>query len=186
MKVLAFSGSNSALSINHELLKYCTQFLRFPFDILDLRNYEIPMFNIDLEQEKGFSAELVALYQTLITYDAYIISIPEHNGNFPAFFKNIIDWLTRIERGFFQNKPILLLNAAPGQQGGKSVLQQAEKSFSFFSGNVVGKFILPNFHSFITQDKLDLEKTEMAKELSDLMESFENKLGSETQLEEKI
>src|SRR3546814_20113914 len=83
------------------------------------------------------------LYDTLISYYAYIIAIPEHNGNFPAFFKNIIDWLTRIERGFFKDKPILLLNATPGPTGGRSVLGNAEKLFSFFSGNVIGTFILP-------------------------------------------
>src|SRR3546814_7769 len=119
MKVLAFSGSNSMFSINQELIKYSTQFLHLSCDIMDLRAYEIPMFSIDEEQKKGFSNELMELYDTLISYDAYIIAIPEHNGNFPAFFKNIIDWLTRIERGFFKDKPILLLNATPGPNGGR-------------------------------------------------------------------
>src|SRR3546814_6190643 len=95
MKGLAFSGSNSMFSINQEVIKYSTQFVHLSCDIMDLRAYEIPMFSIDEEQKKGFSNELMELYDTLISYDAYIIAIPEHNGNFPAFFKNIIDWLDR-------------------------------------------------------------------------------------------
>lgn len=185
MKVLAFSGSNSAFSINQELIKYSTQFLHLPCDIMDLRNYEIPMFSIDEEEQNGFSNELIELYNNLTSYDAYIIAIPEHNGNFSSFFKNIIDWLTRVDRGFFKDKPILLLNAAPGPNGGKSVLSNAEKTFSFFSGNVIGTFVLPQYHSFIINGKIVIEKAELITELNNVIEKLENSLKYERVSEEK-
>lgn len=176
MKILAFSGSNSVLSINQELVKYIIQYLQIPSDIIDLRDYEIPMFGIDSERENGIPNELKAFYSTFKSYDAYIISIPEHNGNYPAFFKNIIDWLTRIDPVFFKAKPLLLLNASPGSNGGKSVLSIAEKSFPFFDGNVIATFSLPQFGSFITDKKINIERTEIITELKNAIEKFEHSL----------
>jgi len=179
MKILAFSGSNSRTSINQELIKYSTQFLNVPVDIIDLRDYELPMFSIEEEEQNGHSNVLMSLYNTVIGYDAYIIAIPEHNGNFPAFFKNVLDWLTRVERSFFRGKPILLLNASPGPNGGKSVLSIAEKSFPFFDGNVIDTFSLPQFGSFITDKKINIEQTEIIIKINDSIEKFEQSLKFE-------
>lgn len=87
MKVLAFSGSNSNSSINRELVKYVIQHLKITSELIDLRDYSIPMFSIDSERENGFSNELNSLFNIFSSYDAYIISIPEHNGNYPAFLR---------------------------------------------------------------------------------------------------
>lgn len=177
MKILAFSGSNSTSSINQKLIEYVVQHLQIQTDIIDLRNYDIPMFGIDEEFKKGFPNELQLLYDTLSRYDAYIISIPEHNGNYPAFLKNIIDWLTRVESCFFGGKPILLLNASPGPNGGKSVLSIAEKSFPFFGGNVIDTFILPQFNSLIPNGKI--KQVGIIKELNSVINKFEKVLISE-------
>lgn len=179
MKILTLSGSNSDSSINRELVEYVMQYLKITSDIIDLRDYSIPMFSIDLEIENGFPKELNSLYDKFISYDAYVISIPEHNGNYPAFFKNIIDWFTRIDRGFFKGRPILLLNASPGPNGGKSVLGIAEKSFSCFGGNVIGKLILPNFQSYKKDGKIDIEQTEIRKIFNEVIEKFERTLTIE-------
>lgn len=176
MKVLAFSGSNSSASINQELIKYIVSFLDVPCDILSLRDYNIPMYSRDEEDLRQFSFDLKSLDETFKNYDGYIISIPEHNGNFPAFFKNILDWFTRIERGFFRGKPILLLNATPGPNGGNSVLKIAENSFPFFAGNVVGKFRFPEFGTFINEGKLEVNNPEIMSGLKEALSKFESSL----------
>lgn len=179
MRILAFSGSNSNSSINRELVKYVIQHLNIPSDLIDLRDYAIPMFSIDSERENGFPNELNSLYISFASYDAYIISIPEHNGNYPAFFKNILDWFTRVDSGFFKGKPILLLNASPGPNGGKSVLDIAEKSFPYFDGNVIGKFILPNFQSYKTDGKINIGQTGILKLFNETIDKFERSLELE-------
>lgn len=176
MKILAFSGSNSDSSINRELVQYVIQHLNIPSKLIDLRDYAIPMFSIDLERENGFPNKLNSLYRTLKSYDAYIISIPEHNGNYPAFFKNILDWFTRVDSGFFKGKPILLLNASPGPNGGKSVLCIAEKSFPYFDGNVIAKFILPNCQSYKTDGEINIGQTEILKLFNETIDKFEQSL----------
>lgn len=177
MRILAFSGSNSSSSINQELIKYSAQFVKLPVDIIDLRNYELPMFSVDEEQRHGYSKTLLSLYNTFIAYDAYMISLPEHNGNYPAFFKNIIDWLSRIERGFFKGKPVLLLNAAPGAHGGKSVLDIARKSFSFFNGQVVETFLLPESGAFVIDGVIKIENSEAKTNLRNALSNFEQALS---------
>ncbi|GHC60807.1 hypothetical protein GCM10008083_27290 [Ulvibacter litoralis] len=180
MKILAFSGSNSRTSINQELIKYITQFLNVPVDIIDLRDYELPMFSIEEEQQNGHSNVLMSLYNTVIGYDAYIIAIPEHNGNYPAFFKNVLDWLTRVERSFFRGKPILLFNAAPGPNGGQSVLSIAEKSFPFFNGNIIGTFKLPEFSSFLMKGKIFIHDEGILNILKEQILKIENALNLKT------
>lgn len=174
MKVLACSASNSASSINHELIKYTTEYLQIPSDIVNLKDFDVPIFSIDLERQNGFPDQITVLYHTIKNYDAYVISIPEHNGNFPAFFKNIIDWLTRIRTGFFDHKPILLLNASPGLNGGKSVLDIAKKSFPHFAGHVVDTFILSQFGSLVIDGKIYIENSETINELNDVIKKFES------------
>lgn len=167
MRILAFSGSNSSLSLNQKLIRYSAGLVKFPVDIIDLRNYELPMVSVDEEQRNGYPKKLIALHKTFIAYDAYMIALPEHNGNYPAFFKNIVDWLSRIERGFFRHKPVLLMNAAPGSHGGKSVLEIATTSFPFFDGRVVETFLLPDSGALKKEGKEPLQaKDELRHALS--------------------
>jgi Predicted flavoprotein len=144
MKILAFAGSNSSKSINRELIKICCKHLKTHFHILELQRYQIPMFSEDEERKNGFPTDLWSLYNTLKSSDAYLISIPEHNGNFPAFFKNILDWLSRIDRRFFSAKPIFILNASPGNTGDR-VLQIAQSTFEYFKGRVIQSLSVKGF-----------------------------------------
>lgn len=176
MRILAFSGSNSASSINQELIEHVAGLLRTQVDVLDLRNYEIPMYGIDEENSNGFPIGLQALFKTFKSYDAYIISIPEHNGNFPAFFKNTIDWFSRMERDFFEGKPVLLLSASPGKEGGSSVLGIAEQSFLYFGGKVLGRFSLPEFHAYRSNGKINIEGTTLGTELKEILYGYEQSL----------
>ncbi len=94
-KILAFAGSNHAKSINHQLVEFtASQFTDAEVKVLDVRDWKIPMYsiNMDPDQTPEQITELISLIQGS---DGFIISSPEHNGGIPAFFKNIIDWLTR-------------------------------------------------------------------------------------------
>src|SRR5690606_21650433 len=57
-----------------------------------------------------------------------------------------------------------------------SVLGNAEKMFSFFSGNVIGTFILPHYHSCVINGTVKIEKPELLTALSEVIEKFENSL----------
>ena len=54
MKILAFAGSNSKNSINKALVTYTASLFHSEnTEVLDLNDYEVPIYGVDLESEIG-------------------------------------------------------------------------------------------------------------------------------------
>ncbi|NHM04388.1 NADPH-dependent FMN reductase [Flavobacterium celericrescens] len=145
-KIIAFGASSSKASINKEFATYVAyQFQNASIEILDLNDYEMPIFSVDKEKENGIPQLAQDFYAKLGSADLIIISFAEHNGAYSAAFKNILDWTSRINMKTFQEKPMLLLATSPGPRGGSSVLEIAKGRFPFQGGVVKGSFSLPSF-----------------------------------------
>ena len=146
-KIIAFGASSSKNSINKKFAVYVAHlFKQSNVEVLDLNNYEMPIFSVDKEKTIGIPSEAHLFYNTLSTADLLVISFTEHNGNFTAAFKNILDWASRINAKTFQDKPVLLLATSPGARGASTVLDIATKRFPFQGGVIKGSFSLPNFN----------------------------------------
>ena len=153
-KIIAFGASSSKSSINKQLATYtANQFQNASIEILDLNDYEMPVFSVDKQAENGIHPLAQEFYAKIGSADLIIISFAEHNGNFSSAFKNILDWSSRINAKTFQEKPMLLLATSPGDRGGSSVLDIATNRFPFQGGMVKGSFSLPSFN-----DNFDAEK----------------------------
>ena len=153
MKVLAFAASNSKKSINKQLVSHAAALVAgAELEVLDLNDYEMPLFSVDREAESGHPALAKAFLNKIAASDALIISYAEHNGSYSAAFKNLFDWCSRIEPKVFQGKPMVLLSTSPGARGGATVLAAATNSAPFFGGRVVASLAIPSFH-----DNFDLE-----------------------------
>ncbi len=173
-KILLFSGSNSSRSINQRLILHISKLINgFTVKVLNLANFNIPIFSEDLEREKGYSKELKKLHDEIISADGLVISVPEHNGNLPAFFKNILDWLSRLDRNFLKDKKIFLCSTSPGSRGGKRSMEVAERTFPYFGGKVVSSFSLPSFQKNFSNDIAD---PNLKNELLEQIELFLNSL----------
>lgn len=165
MKIIAFAGSNSRESINKQLVTYAAEhFEGHEVEVLDLNDYPLPLFSVDVEAEIGQHHNAKRFLEKLQGADAIIASFAEHNGNYSAAFKNLLDWCTRIERKVYDSKPVVLMATSPGAGGGSSVLEIAAESVQRFGGEVKASFSLPKFgDNFdtnagkITDDKLDQE-----------------------------
>lgn len=162
MKILAFAGSNSDNSINKKLVEYATTFFSdADIEILDLNDYEMPLFKIQLEQSTGVPQEGLDFGAKIDAADLIIMSLAEHNSAYTTAFKNIFDWVSRIkDRKHFGDKPIFLLSTAPGPGGGKNVSEIFMKRAPFSGANVITNFVLPKFaDSYSEQDGIiDAEK----------------------------
>ena len=100
--IIVFSGSNSSNSINKQLLLSASKKLELDsVQYVDLSEYDAPVFGEDLEKEAGIPTQIRDLKIMFSNADGFMISIPEHNGLLPAFFKNILDWLSRIDQNIF-------------------------------------------------------------------------------------
>lgn len=65
----------------------------------------------------------------------------------PAFFKNIMDWISRTEGTIFQEKPVMLMSTSPGPRGGITNLHNMQKVFPHWGASAVyADFSLPNFY----------------------------------------
>jgi NAD(P)H-dependent FMN reductase len=145
-KIIAFGGSTSQSSINKQLATYTAQlFTNATIEVLDLNDYPLPVFSVDLEKE-GMPQAAQDFYAKIGTADLLVVSLAEHNGAYSAAFKNLLDWTSRINGKNFQDKPMLLMATSPGGRGGSSVLDIAKNRFPFQGAQVKGTFSLPSFY----------------------------------------
>ena len=146
-KIVAFSGSNSKKSINKELAVYSSTFIDEVETVgWDLNDFPLPIYGIDEETKNGIPENAQKFFDIIQGADGVILSLAEHNGNFTVAFKNIYDWMSRINQKLWNNVPMLLLATSPGARGGASVMSIAKNGFPHMGGNVVADFSLPSFY----------------------------------------
>lgn len=171
-KIIAFGGSSSRSSINKQLALYAASlFQEAEVEGLDLNDYALPVFSVDLEQQDGIPAPAQAFYEKLGTADLIVLSLAEHNGAYSAAFKNTLDWASRINGKTFQEKPLLLLATSPGARGGASVLEIASKRFPFQGADLKGSFSLPSFNDNFDAER-GISNPELKAQLVALVESI--------------
>jgi len=147
MKILAFAASSSSKSINKQLVNYASRLLAdAETELLDINDYELPLFSEDKEAELGQPERAKAFLDKIGLSDAVVIAFAEHNGSYTAAYKNLFDWASRIEPKVFQNKPMILLSTSPGPGGASSVLATATSSAPFFDGEVKASLSVPDFY----------------------------------------
>ncbi len=144
--IMAFAGSNSSTSINFALVKYTVSLLKDQkVQVMNMALYDLEMFSEDYERKHGYTNSLIELRDDLKNAEGLILSVNEHNSSPSAYFKNLIDWLSRLERKFLENTKILLMSTSPGKRGGMSSLTKVEEILPRFGGEVVATFSLPSF-----------------------------------------
>ncbi len=173
MKIIAFAGSNSSKSINKKLVIYASSlFKNAAVEILDLRDYQAPLYSMDVEKEIGQSKEAIAFLDNLKSADLLLISLAENNGNYSTAFKNIFDWCSRIEKDVFQNKPVLLMATSPGGRGGKSVLEIAQSNLPRYGADIKAVFSLPLFNENFDAENGKISNEEYDNQLKEIINNF--------------
>lgn len=146
-KVITIAGSNSQNSINKILIEYATTLLEnVEILTIDLNDYILPIYGVDFEAENGIPTAIKRLDEIIESADAFIISLAEHNGSYAAAFKNIIDWLSRLDMKIWKEKPMLLMATSPGGRGGATILQSASSYFPFLGAKIIETYSLPAFY----------------------------------------
>jgi len=175
-KILAFAGSNSSTSINHKLIQYIASEIKdHQVKILNLTSYTMPMYSED-EEKNGFPAMVMELKNEISEVDALLISVNEHNGSFGAFFKNIIDWLSRFDRNFLEGKKLLLMSTSPGKRGGQTALGYAKSIFPRFGGEIVESFSFPSFYENFSEETNSVTDETLLLGLHQVISTFSHKI----------
>ena len=152
-KIVAIGASSSRQSINKQFANFAAhQVPEAEVTLLDLNDYEMPIYSIDREREEGIPKLAYDFKEQLLEADGLVISFAEHNGVYTAAFKNIFDWISRIKGSTFGDKPMLLLATSPGKRGGKTILEIAVKRFAFMNKGSIASFSLPSFRENFSQE----------------------------------
>lgn len=175
MKILAFAASSSKTSINKQLAFFAAQLLKnADVELLDLNDFELPLYSIDRESELGQPALSTQFLNKIAQADALVVSFAEHNGSYTAAYKNLFDWCSRQTKNVWQGKPMVFLSTSPGQRGGLSVLKTAVESAPFFGGMVKASIAIPLFYENFDIESRKFKNQELLLQLMKVV----NKLSS--------
>jgi len=176
MKITAFAASSSKKSINKQLVTYAASLVaNAQVEVLDLNDYELPLFSVDKELELGQPQLAQDFFAKIGASDALIISFAEHNGSYTAAYKNLFDWCSRIDQKIFQNKPVVLLSTSPGPGGAASVLATAVNSAPYFNGELKASLSIPRFHQNFDVKSGAITNSEIKTELLAAVNALGNK-----------
>lgn len=177
-KIIALGGSNSKNSINKTLATYVANKIQnVKVNILDLNDFELPVYGVDLEKNHGIPENAIKLNNLITSADGLVISLAEHNGSYTSVFKNTIDWLSRIDKKVWKDIPLLLLATSPGARGAATVLQSAKTYFPYMGGNIIADFSLVSFYDNFSKNKIS--NTELNEELNQKIKILEQKISFE-------
>ena len=93
-------------------------------DILDLNEYNFPIFNERLKYQKDPAPATLEFAEKIKASDGVIIVTPEYNGGYPASIKNVVDMLY----DEWHRKPIAISTASDGVFGGTQVITSLQFS----------------------------------------------------------
>jgi len=169
-KILAFAGSNSSKSINQSVINYLGEINNI--EAKSLQSWDIPMYSSDYEETNGVPQQILDFISEIKTYDAVIIATNEHNGYMSAFFKNIIDWMSRADREFMGGKDTFVLSTSPGGGGGASANAGLSKMLGYFGGNVVENMTIGSFYDVFDLENNTFKSEDVKTELTQKVEGF--------------
>ena len=161
-KILAFAGSNSSTSINHALIEnIASRISNFETTVIRLDSFELPIFSEDIEKDSGYPEPLEQLLKVVKESDGVMISVNEHNGTVSSFFKNTMDWLSRIEYKFLADKKVLLFSASPGKRGALSAYEYTKSVLPRYGAEVLEGVNFPSFSANYSEEEKKVTNTEL-------------------------
>ncbi|MFV5697994.1 NADPH-dependent FMN reductase [Flavobacterium sp. ZT3R17] len=173
MKIIAFGGSPSKNSINKKLATYAANlFENAEIEVLDLNDFQMPLFSVDIEKEIGQHELAKAFLAKIASANILVVSLAENNANYSAAFKNVFDWCSRINGKVFQEKPMLLMATSPGGRGGSSVLEIAKNAFPRYGAVIKATFSLPSFDANFDVENGKISNPELDNQLRDIVKNF--------------
>jgi len=177
MKIIAFGASTSTKSINKSLAIFAASLIAgADVEILDLNDFELPLFSEDREAEIGQPQAAKDFLEKIRLADGIVVSFAEHNGSYTTAYKNLFDWASRIEQKVYQDKPVVFLATSPGAGGGSSVLNTAKASVAFFGIDLQDAVSVPNFYDVFDADRGVISDPAIAKQLQNTMDKLAMRL----------
>lgn len=183
MKILSFAGSTRKESFNKKIVKIASEgalSTGVQTTYIDLRDYPMPLYDGDLENEKGLPENAKKLKKLFIEYNAFLIATAEYNSSITGVLKNTIDWLSRQETPdetpliAFKGKYALLISASIGYLGGIRSLMDTRSILENIGITVLSatKSLPKAQEAFDANGNLDPHNTEAFKQTGKTLAEF--------------
>ena len=172
LKVLGVCGSLRKASLSMAALRACKDLMPAGMSLQIANIGDIPMYNQDVF-DAGIPAPAKRFYDEIAAADGVLIATPEYNFSLPPVLKNAIDWVSKMPKQPFDNKPIAVFSASQGPLGGARVQYDVRKILVQLWGLVLPRpevFIGAAQTKFDKDGKLTDEATR--KFLTDLLAGF--------------
>ncbi len=155
-KIIAFAGSARRDSYHKILVQVAARGAKnagAEVTFLDFKDYPLPLYCQDLEDEQGIPENGLALKKLFREADGLLVASPEFNSSVTPLLKNVIDWVSRPTEGEprmagFQGKVAAVMATSPGALGGVRGLVHIRAILSSIGVLVIPKQrALPHCHS---------------------------------------
>lgn len=129
-------------------------------EILDLKEYNFPLFDERLRLQKEPAAATLDFANKIKAADGVIIVTPEYNGGYPAALKNVVDLLY----AEWKRKPIAISTVSDGMFGGTQVITSLQFSlFKIGAWTVPAMFPVPKAHEAFDESGSPIDKAGVDK-----------------------
>ncbi|MDA7920475.1 NAD(P)H-dependent oxidoreductase [Verrucomicrobiales bacterium] len=171
-KMVVLGGSTSSSSINRQLANHAAGLIpSAEVTDLDLRKFDLPIYSSDEEEANGIPAAAQEFKRLIESHGGIVLSLAEHNGSYSAAFKNLYDWVSRIDTKVWSEKPMLLMATSPGGRGGATVLEAAKATFPRMGAELKATFSPPSFYDNYSAEE-GITSEEHKRELAQAVSAF--------------
>jgi len=138
MKLFLMAAASRKDSMNKKLIRIANEIAQEfgETDLAQSEEFPIPMYDGDLETNKGVPEGAKKFVERFSACDGIIISSPEYNFSMPGTLKNLIDWVSRIDPNPLAEKQINLMSASPSMVGGNRGLWSVRVPLECLGANV--------------------------------------------------
>lgn len=145
---------------SHHVSLYFQQYLNdnklTTTEILDLKEYNFPIFESTLKTQEHPSAGALDFAKKIKLSDGIIIVTPEYNGGYPASLKNAIDLLY----DEWYHKPIGIATVSSGPFGGSQAMVALQFTlWKMKAWTIPAMFSVPNVDKAYNEKGVAMDKT---------------------------
>lgn len=159
MNTIIISGSirenASTKKVALNLLKHLKQHYQVAAEVVDLADYDYPIWKEVFDKEPSPPQMCVDLHAKLQAADAMIFITPEYNGSYSLALKNMIDYFGL---KVFRRKPIGVTAVSTGGMGGiRAGLQLQQLILAIYGYPVPQMLLVPDIHQRFDKDGVLLD-----------------------------
>ncbi len=143
--IIISSSNGKNLELSKKFLDKSNE-LKISSEILDLTEFNIPLYNPRVHSTNKIPNEILALKKKLFETEKWIICAPEYNGSIPPILSNFIAWLSVSGddfRDLFNGQPIAIATFSGGP--GIELLTALRIQLAHLGSQVVGRHLSANY-----------------------------------------